>query len=61
VVAGVVPRLKAGGLLAGVAAGVVLPVLNKDGFGVACVACAPDVPDAAPVPKRVLPVAAAGC
>lgn len=35
--AGVAPRLKAGGLLAGVEdAGVVLPVLNKDGFGVAC-------------------------
>lgn len=48
--AGVVPRLKVGGLLAGVAEGVAPPRFpNKDGFGVACVPC---VPDWAAPPKR---------
>lgn len=50
--AGVAPRLNAGGLLAGVEDGVVLPRLpNKDGFGVACVPCPPDAPDWAAPPK----------
>lgn len=55
--AGVVPpRLNVGGLLAGVAAGVVLPPPNKEvGFAVACV---PDVPDAAPPPNKLEPVVA---
>jgi hypothetical protein len=44
-----------------VEAGVVLPVLNKDGFGVACVACEPGVPDAAAPPKRLAPVPVEGC
>lgn len=56
-----VPRLKAGGLLAGVDDGVVLPMLNKDGFDVACVVCVPDVPDAAAPPNRLEPVAVDGC
>lgn len=55
VVAGVVPRLKVG-LLAGVAAGVVLPPPNKEvGFAVACV---PDVPDAVPPLNKLEPVVA---
>jgi hypothetical protein len=47
--AGVVPILKAGGLLAGVAEGVVLPMFpNKDVFGVTCVPW----PDWAAPPNR---------
>lgn len=54
--AGVFPRLKVGGLLAGVAAGIVLPAPpNKEGFAAACVACAPVVPDAAPPPNKLVP------
>ncbi len=58
---GVVPKLKAGGLLAGVDAGVVLPAPNKDGFGVACDVCVPNVPDPAAAPKRLVLVPAGGC
>lgn len=56
-----VPNPKVGGLLAGVDAGVVLPPPNKEGLGVASVACVPDVPDAAPPPNKLEPVAAGVC
>lgn len=50
-------------MLAGVAAGVVLPrpPPNKEGFGVAWGACVPELPDAAAAPKRFDAGAVAGC
>jgi hypothetical protein len=45
-------------LLAGVAAGVVLPNPNKDGFGVACI---PEFPDGVAPPNELAVELVGGC